>query len=379
MRGRFATIRRAHYTARMLSNLFRNIFRARRTPAPTPAPAADPGLLKAQDLLRRSLFAEALEAIVPVLARQPDLPEALFIRGTACLELQRHDEAKLALERAVSLMPEEPRYLFNLALAHWIDGNAERTVALCNEAVRIAGFHAAHVLLANIEMAGEDYFSVLSRVHQYLKPRTYLEVGVFRGASLKIVPESTAAIGIDPEPQLASPPGPNQKVFAETSDGFFAKHDVAAEFGGLPIDMAFIDGMHQFEFALRDFINIERRAHRGSVVLIHDCYPLDAQTAARERATAFWSGDIWRLILILRKYRPDLAVHTISTPPTGLGLVYNLDPASTVLQDNLDAIVSEYLSTDYRVLDGGKRDMLNACPNDWATIAAMLDTRSRKH
>jgi hypothetical protein len=353
----------------MLSNLFRNIFRDKRPP--------DADLLRAQDLLRRNLFRETLEAIAPVLSRHPDLPEALFIQGTACLELQQNDEGKRALERAVERAPNEPRYLFNLALAHWIDGNAARTVALCNEAVRISGFHAAHVLLANIEMSGEDYFRVLARLHAHVRPRTYLEIGVFRGASLRLVPATTQAIGVDPEPCLDEPPGPNQEVFAETSDVFFASHDVPAEFGGRPIDMAFIDGMHQFEFALRDFINIERNAHRGSVVLIHDCYPLDAQTAARERVTAFWSGDIWRLILILRKYRPDLMVHTISTPPTGLGLVCNLDPASTVLKDNLDAIVLEYLATDYGVLDGGKRAMLNACGNDWATIAGLLDARPR--
>lgn len=365
----------------MLSNLFRSLFsdkrRAKRPAAPASVTAEDADLLTARDLLKRNLFREAQEAIAPVLARRPDLPEALFIRGTACLELQQNVEGKRDLERAVTLAPNEPRYLFNLALAHWIDGNVERTVALCNEAVRIAGFHAAHVLLANIEMAGEDYFRVLARMHSHLKPKTYLEIGVFRGASLQLVPETTQAIGVDPEPCLDNPPGPNQEVFAETSDDFFAKHDVRAEFGGKPIDMAFIDGMHQFEFALRDFINIERNAHRGSVVLIHDCYPLDEQTAARERATAFWSGDIWRLILILRKYRPDLEVHTVTTPPTGLGLVYNLDPASTVLSDNLDAIVREYLATDFSVLNAGKRDLLNACGNDWSAIARLVDARPR--
>ena len=33
--------------------------------------------------------------------------------------------------------------------------------------------------------------------------------------------------------------------------------DVPALLGGRPLDMAFIDGMHRFEYALRDFINIE--------------------------------------------------------------------------------------------------------------------------
>ena len=133
--------------------------------------------------------------------------------------------------------------------------------------------------------------------------------------------------------------------------------------------------MHRFEYALCDFINIERLSRPDSVILIHDCFPLDAQTAKRDRCTTFWSGDIWRLILLLRKYRPDLAVHTISTPPTGLGMIFNLDPASRILSDKLDAIVAEYLAVDYSVLDGRKRELLNAGPNDWDSITALLDSR----
>ena len=87
----------------MLSNLIRNLFRDKRAAPQETVTAADAGLLKAQDLLKHNLFQEALEAITPVLARQPDLPEAHFIRGTACLELQRNEEGKRALQRAVDL------------------------------------------------------------------------------------------------------------------------------------------------------------------------------------------------------------------------------------------------------------------------------------
>jgi hypothetical protein len=33
---------------------------------------------------------------------------------------------------------------------------------------------------------------------------------------------------------------------------------VRALLGGLPVELGFIDGMHLFEFALRDFMNLER-------------------------------------------------------------------------------------------------------------------------
>ena len=48
-----------------------------------------------------------------------------------------------------------------------------------------------------------------------------------------------------------------------------------------------------------------------------------------------------RFMPIIEKYRPDLTVATIPAYPTGLGLITNLDPTNTVLEDNFDAIVAE--------------------------------------
>jgi hypothetical protein len=158
-----------------------------------------------------------------------------------------------------------------------------------------------------------------------------------------------------------------------TSDAYFAMYDVAGDLGGLPIELAFIDGMHHFEFALRDFINVERRCSAGSTILIHDVFPVTRLSAERERQTSFWSGDVWRLVLILRKYRPDLSVNVIATAPTGLGVVRRLDPGSRVLAERYEEIVREYLALDYSVLDADKAGMLALFPNDWERIKALLD------
>ena len=138
------------------------------------------------------------------------------------------------------------------------------------------------------------------------------------------------------------------RIFRQTSDEFFAQHDLTRLFGGLPVDLAFIDGMHHFEYALRDFMNLERFSNAASTILIHDCLPIDETTADRERSTNVWSGDIWRLILLLREWRPDLRVSVVDSGPTGLGLVRGLDPASSVLRDHYDEIVAQYLSLPYR-------------------------------
>jgi hypothetical protein len=240
------------------------------------------------------------------------------------------------------------------------------------EAAR-AKLRREHNRLAQLALPGPNYLHALAAIHAQLKPRTYLEIGVANGATLELADPATRAFGVDPEPQLKNPPGPNARIYALESDDFFDEVDIAKELGGLPVDLAFIDGMHLFEFALRDFIAIERLCARASTVLVHDTYPLNRETAARERTTHFWSGDIWRLVLLLKKYRPDLAIHTIAAMPTGLTVIRNLDPGSRVLEEGQEAIVAELLALDYAALEADKAAALNLVANDPQRIRALFE------
>jgi Methyltransferase domain len=269
----------------------------------------------------------------------------------------------------------QARALFRRARwQHWL-GRRTQALALLRQAVSRADYSRAYTLLSRLSLPGEDYFHVLGRIHRYLRPRTYLEIGVSRGDSLQQVLPQTRVLGIDPQPNLARPPGANVRIYRESSDDFFAKYDPRAELGGAPVDLAFIDGMHHFEYALRDFLNIERACSPASVILVHDCYPLDERTAQREQVTGFWSGDIWRLVLLLRTRRPDLVVRTIATPPTGLGIVLNPDSRSRVLADHLDELIAEYRAKDFGVLAAGKPEALGLLENRWPAIRELLDRR----
>jgi hypothetical protein len=79
----------------------------------------------------------------------------------------------------------------------------------------------------------------------------------------------------------------------------------------------------------------------------------------------------------LKKYRPDLIVHTIAAQPTGLGIVQNLDPGSRLLESRMREIVDEFLAIDLSVLDGRKQEMLGRYPNDWAAISRLIDSKGR--
>ena len=315
----------------------------------------------------------AAEHFARALRADPEHAPTHQYAGGIAFHAGRYREAVEHLRRARQLDPKNPQYHFGAAAAHWKLGELGPARQCCETALALApDLNPAHDLLSNLTLPGAFYLDVLSMIHSHLRPRTYLEIGVADGQSIALARPETRAIGIDPEPQIARPLGSRTSIVATTSDHYFATRDVRSDLGGLPIDLAFIDGMHRFEFALRDFVNIEKHATPRSTVLIHDCYPLNRLTAERERQTVFWSGDIWRLILLLRKYRPDLSVNVIATAPTGLGVVRRLDPASRVLDGRLDEIGREFLALDYSVLDADKPGMLALYPNDWERVKVIL-------
>jgi len=236
--------------------------------------------------------------------------------------------------------------------------------------------HFVDSIYARYGRSDQPYFELLDRIHQHLVPRTYFEIGVSTGRSLTLVLPGTIAIGVDPAPNPIFPIRRGTRIFHQTSDEFFSQHDLQALFGGLPLDLAFIDGMHHFEFALRDFMNLERSSNPETTVLVHDCLPIDEVTAERERCTQVWSGDVWRLIVLLREWRPDLDIAVIDSGPTGLGLIRSLDRNSTVLQSHYDEIVEQYLAMPYTSLaNASKNSTLNVISGDWPVVLSRLPRR----
>ncbi len=303
------------------------------------------------------------------------LADRCFAQGVALLNNGSPGTARSLLSLAARLAPMNPEFLFQAARAVSALGERDKTARYCERALLLdPSLVAAHELLLGTFLHGEHYFLLLKRIHQLLKPRTYVEIGVETGASIRLAAPATLSIGVDPDAVVSPALPPNVRVFAQTSDEFFARNDVSAELGGLPIDLALIDGMHHFEFALRDFMNLERLSAPGATILIHDCFPHDRLTASRERQTVGWSGDIWRLVVLLKKYRPDLRIDTIATPPTGLGIVRNLNPASRFIADHFQRLCDEFLALDYSFLDKDRAGKLNLFPNDWDKVRALLES-----
>jgi Methyltransferase domain len=226
---------------------------------------------------------------------------------------------------------------------------------------------AEHEIITRKVFTGPKYTEWLELFHDKLRPRTYVEVGVESGSSLQFAKKSTYAIGIDPDPRLVHNITAWAKIFKLESDKFFDNYDLINELDGKAVEFAFIDGLHHYEQALRDFFNVERYSKKSSIILLHDIHPAVPETATRIRETKYWAGDTWKVMHILKKHRPDLILKTIPTYPTSLGLITNLNPEFTITNDKLNEIVDEVKNLSFDV-----NNHVGPVKNDFSTVCKLL-------
>ena len=234
-----------------------------------------------------------------------------------------------------------------------------------------------------IWLDGPQYPDVLRALHARLKPASYFEIGTLHGQTLALA--RCASIAVDPAFQLTCDVHagkPSCRLFEQASDDFFATHDLTALLGA-PVDLAFLDGMHAFAFLLRDFINTERACAPGSTIVLHDCLPREAaMTGGAERPEhglaryrGYWTGDVWKMVPLLRALRPELKLTCLDAPPTGLVACTGLDPQSRVLSDAYDRVLAEWKPV--RLQDYGMARLLEDA--DPRPADAWLDAMSPFH
>jgi hypothetical protein len=209
----------------------------------------------------------------------------------------------------------------------------------------------------------------LRGLHKRLRPRNYLEIGVESGRSLSL--SRAPSVAIDPAFNVTWPLWCDVQLVKATSDEFFARQDPIRHLrsgrnpirnarrgrplfdywrGGTTLDLAFIDGMHLFEFGLRDFMNVERHSRWSTVIVLDDMLPHDIHEAARDRHSTTWAGDVFKIVPVLREYRPTLVVIEVDTEETGVVVIIGADPGDTTLREQYDAIIDRWVVPDPQAL-----------------------------
>lgn len=337
---------------------------------PAEARAADVVLAALVDLAEAEFQADRFDSAAAVarlaLNRNPD--------ATAAQRLLAHASPYLRTKVTPNVCGAE----VHLALGHAysIMGDASSSA---NEYRKALSYDddlvAAHVGLSQLRFPGENYITWLERFHQAMSPQSYLEIGVARGLSLAFAEPPTIAVGVDPEPKIDTPLKTEAHLFAESSDVFFAQRRLEKLLNSQPLSLAFIDGLHAFQQSLRDFINVESWCGPHSVILMHDTVPLDEPTQRPVREKKFYTGDVWKTVLCLKHYRPELEVFTIATPPSGLTVVLGLDSKSTTLNDKFDEATQRFGETTFASVESVLDSMLNVVPNEWAAVEDRLKAR----
>ncbi|MHA4812425.1 class I SAM-dependent methyltransferase [Flavitalea flava] len=176
--------------------------------------------------------------------------------------------------------------------------------------------------------------SVLKALMQQKNLRNYLEIGVFNGHIFFRI-RSNFKIAVDPDfafsnsrkavKVLLNPFNLFNRYFQKPSDDFF-EQDAPSVFAEKKIELSLIDGMHEYEYALRDVENTLKYATEDVVIIMHDCNPKVKEDACSFKEwkarnfTGTWNGDVWKVILHLRSLRNDLTSFVLDCDQ-GLGVI----------------------------------------------------------
>lgn len=193
---------------------------------------------------------------------------------------------------------------------------------------------------------GLGYLAFLTETHRIIDPEWYLEVGTSRGHSLTAA--SCKSVAIDPAFRINTEivgKKPELYMFQEESDTAFASPRLKAI--DPRFDLAFLDGMHLFEFLLRDVLNAERFMSKSGIMFLHDTAPFNSPMASREHVVGRpggWTGDVWKVLPILAEARPDIQITHLNCRPTGLTMLRGPWSRRGGMTKAIEKLISKFMS-----------------------------------
>jgi hypothetical protein len=203
---------------------------------------------------------------------------------------------------------------------------------------------------------------------------SYLEIGVLNGHVFLEV-RCRTKVAVDPDFHISlkgrikrglfKAANRSARYFETTSDDFFSHH-ASEVYKDAKLDIALIDGMHEFEFAIRDVLNCLQYLKDDGIMILHDCNPLSAEAACtfqewKDRGyTGTWNGDVWKCILFLISNHPELDVFVLDADE-GMGVVRRKKRAG-LDGTHSQLTIEDLRSMEYKVLNDNRRKCLNLRP-----------------
>ena len=292
-------------------------------------------------------FDEAVDSYQKAVALEPNFADGHYNLGNALKQKGEFKQAIESYKASIEINPNDAEVLNNYghALKHYGEFNqAVRCYKSVLEINKRAFYdHSiSNCHTTGFERAtGTNYLQVLKKLHKK-RYDCYFEIGSQTGSSLKL--SCSPSVAIDPYFQL-NDDFVGQKdfclLFQEKSDHFFNRPLI--NLSGLKCELGFIDGMHLFEYALRDFINLAKISTSKSVFLFHDPMPWTFEMATRDYKAipenAAWVGDIWKLISIFIEFGMKDYISVLTSAPSGLLAVVNPEKQLiSNLNDNFNEI-----------------------------------------
>lgn len=142
----------------------------------------------------------------------------------------------------------------------------------------------------------------ISNLADLLKPKMYAEIGIYESETLNAVAKhSDEVVGVDINPSA------KQYIRAKNAKFIHGTVDQLIEYLtsiNAEIDLAFIDGDHRIESALRDFEGLDKHASKNALILFHDTWPTNPEdtevgrcadsylvpTLLKDRTNGAWSS-----------------------------------------------------------------------------------------
>ena len=193
------------------------------------------------------------------------------------------------------------------------------------------------------------------RVNQIMgtKNYSYLEIGVASGTTLQCI-SATEKVGVDPLPLFNIAKLPKDMSFYKmTSDDYFSLLEAEKKF-----DFIFLDGLHEFDQLLKDFIHSLKHINLGGWILIDDVVPSDSISALPNIETSYsargvgmnegypWHGDCYKILPVIFENFSNLEAFLIIYPDNPQLLV-RINQDFTNVNLDTTSLKKQFANIDY--------------------------------